>query len=291
MQVQGALGVFLFLIGRGAIAWIALNSESQARVGVRAALRAALSQWKPLLVSSLIYGLLITVGVAGLTLLLREMRLDVSNFRWIRSDPNSIMSTAIVRSISLLPPDPGSPFSELYAGMRYTLSRSSSSYYSWSSYQFAMRHLATEIVLIGVAGMFLMFVTETLLCMRTAVVMRAQNGYAFGWLRDTLRLSVANFWQVAALRWTLRLLLVAITVAALTLPKTLHQSLLVAALVQQLKSYWPYPVNQALYGVSTALVGAMFVAFSVVYETRMFMMLSRRPIVPPQASSPHRLRT
>jgi hypothetical protein len=270
MQVQAALGAFTFLLGRGAITWIALQDE---RVTLRQAFAAALKRWQPLLVSSLIYGALIALGMIGLTWMLRELRLDVSNYRWIRSDTNSIMNMVIVRVLSLLPPDPGSPFSELFSATRYNLGRMSSSYYGWSSYQLAARNLPIPYLLTGVGGLLLLFVTETLLCMRTAAIMRGSGG-AFGWFQDTLRVAGRNFWRVALWRWSVRLAIMLLTAACLTLPIVLHQSLVVPTLVREVRSYWPYPINTSLYNIGIALAGMVMLAFSLVFEARMYAALS-----------------
>jgi hypothetical protein len=274
MQIQAAAGAFTFLLGRGAITWIAIQSESGASVTVRTAFRETLRRWKPLLLSSLVYGVLITVGLIGLTWMLRELRLDASNFRWIRSDANSIMNMAIVRSIGQLTPDPGSPFSELYAVTRYNLSRQSSSYYGWSTYQLALSRLPVQLAIAGVAGLLLMFVTETLLCMRTAVIMRSPDGNALGWFGETLRLSWRNFWTVAAWRWGVRLALIALYIACLTLPTALHQSVIVPALVREVRSYWPYPANTALTGIGVALIGMIITSFNLIFEARMCAILT-----------------
>lgn len=270
MQVQAALGAFTFLMGRGAITWIALQDK---RVTARQAFAAALKRWQPLLVSSLIYGALITLGMIGLTWMLRELRLDVSSYRWIRSDADSMMNVLIVRMLSLLPPDPGSPFTELFSATRYNLSRMNSSYYGWSSYQLAARNLPIPYLLTGIGGLILLFVTETLLCMRHAVIMRGP-GNAFGWFQATLRVSGRNFWRVALWRWSVRLAIVLLTAACLTLPIVLHQSLVVPTLVREVQSYWPYVINTSLYNIGIALAGMALLAFSLVFEARMYVALA-----------------
>jgi hypothetical protein len=274
MQFQAALGTVMYLLGRGAITWIALQAERGAPVTVRGALGAATARWKALLASGLIYGALITLALIGTTWMLRELRLDVSNYRWLRSDTNSIMNMAMVRSIGVLPPDPGSPFSELYAATRYNLSRVTSSYYGWSTYQLAARNLPPEFLLSGLAGIVLLIVTETLLCMRTAAIVRAPAGPALRWLRDVAGVSWRHLWTVAGWRWGVRLGLAVIYAGCLTLPIVLHQSLIVPTIVREVRSYWPYPINTALYGIAAALAGMMVLSFSLIFEARMYVALS-----------------
>jgi hypothetical protein len=276
MQLQAVIGAVLLLFGRGAITWIALHAPRGEPITARRALRAALNQWPGLLVSGLIYGALITLAIIGTTWMLRELRLDVSNYRWLRSDTSSIMNMVVVRTIGLLPPDPGAPFTELYAATRYGLSRMTSSYYGWSTYQLAARNLPPHLLLTGVAGVLLMFLIETLLCMRTAAVMRGPAGSAMGWLWDVLHVSWHHFWTVAAWRWGLRLAIVVLYAGCLTLPMVLHQSLVVPTIVREVRSYWPYPVNTTLYNIGAALAGAAVITFSLIFEARMYVTLSRR---------------
>lgn len=275
LQLQAAIGAVTYLLGRGAITWIAQNADAGGPISARGALRAALDRWPALLISGLIYGALITLAIVGTTWLLRELRLDISNYRWLRSDANSIMNMVAVRVLGLLSPDPGAPFTELYAGTRYGLSRQTSSYYGWSSYALAARNMPPHVLLAGVAGVILMFVTETLLCMRTAAIMRAPRAPALAWLGDVLRVSWDHFWTVAAWRWGVRLAIVVLYAGCLTLPAVLHQSLVVPALVREVRSYWPYPVNTTLYNIGAALAGAMTVTFGLIFEARMYLALTR----------------
>lgn len=289
MQVQAAIGAFTFLLGRGAVTWIGLHAQPQAEskagrtsdanmavpITLRAAFRSALSRWKPLLTSSLLYGLLISVSLVGITWMLREARLDVSNYRWIRRDLNSIMNMSVVRSISLLPPDPGSPFTELYSSTRYNLSRQSTGYFGWNAYQAGLRTLPAVFVLTGVLGLVVAFTTDTLLCMRNAHIIHSRDGQAFRWLSAVLRLSLRNFWRVAAWRWTVRLMVMGLYAVCLILPIVLHQSLVVPALVNEVRSYWPYPVNTTSYGIGTALVGMVLIAFGLIFEARMYLALTQ----------------
>jgi hypothetical protein len=113
-----------------------------------------------------------------------------------------------------------------------------------------------------------------MLCMRTAVIMRG-DGSAFDWLRETIQISSRYFWKVAVCRWSLRLAIVVLYAACLTLPMALHQSLVVPTLVREVRSYWPYPINTTLYNMATALAGMVLLAFSLAFEARMYAALIR----------------
>ncbi|WP_169239541.1 hypothetical protein [Candidatus Roseilinea sp. NK_OTU-006] len=274
MQIQAALGAFTFLVGRGAITWIALRAPVGAAVTLRAAFGAALWRWRPLLASSLLYGALITVSLVGITWMLREARLDVSNYRWVRRDAHAILNMALVRTIAQLPPDPGSPFTELYSATRFHLARQSGSSLGWVLYQPSPVRLPAAVLLAGFAGALLACLTETLLCMRTARIMHMPQSSALGWLVPTVRLSLSRFWRVAAWRWGVRLAVVGLCAAALTLPITLHQGAVVPLMVSEARAYWPYPVNISAYAIGAALVGAFTIPFGLIFEAQMFLALS-----------------
>jgi hypothetical protein len=275
MLVQAMIGSFLLVLGRGAVAWIALQDNSE-KVTFKQAVSAALREWQPLLISALLYGALITAGTVGLSVLLRELRADVSNARWLRGDLNSVMNWVTVRGLALLPPDAGSPYSEWIAAAKYNLSRmSGSTYFGFDVNPYGgTQAIAARTWLLGAASIALLFIVETLLCMRTAVIM-ALNGKA-DWLRETLALSARHFWRAGAWRWALRLIIVAISAGVLVVLPALHQAIVMNALRQQLSTgYWPYHMATAAYGIGGALITGLIIAYSVAFEARMYAALKR----------------
>lgn len=275
MLAQAMIGSFLLVLGRGAVAWIALQ-ETSVKVTFKAAVAAALREWQPLLISALLYGALITAGTVGLSVLLRELRADVSNARWLRGDMNSVMNWMTVRALALLPPDAGSPYSEWIAAAKYNLSRiSGATYFGFDVNPYGGAQMVmARTWLLGVASIALLFVIEVLLCMRTAAIM-ALSGRA-DWLRETLNLSSQHFWRVAAWRWTLRLMVLAVSAGALVVVPALHQAIVMNALRQQLSTgYWPYHVAMAAYGVGGAIITGLIVAYSVAFESRMYAALKQ----------------
>ena len=283
MQIQAAIGAFTFLIGRGAITWIALHAPADANsaatgrtISLRAALSAALQRWRPLLVSSLLYGLLVTIGLVGVTWMLREARLDVSNYRLVRRDAQGILNLILVRGIAQLPPDPGSPFTELHSAARYHLRRQGSSYPGWLLSRSALPNLSAPPLAAGIAGASFIFLTEALLCMRTAHIMHTPNSSALRWLVPVLRLGLSNFWRIAAWRWGLRLIMVVLYVACLTLPITLHQAVVVPAALSEAPFQWWYWLRSVIslsYAAISALIGMFLIAFGLVFEARMYLAL------------------
>jgi hypothetical protein len=275
MLAQAVIGSFLLVLGRGAVAWIAMQDAS-AKVTFGMAVRAALREWQPLLISALLYGALITAGIVGLSVLLRELRIDVSNARWLRGDLNSVMNWVTARGVALLPPDAGAPFSEWIAAAKYNLSRlSGATYFGFDVNPYGgAQTIAARTWLLGAVSIVLLFIIESLLCMRSATIM-ALGGTA-DWLRETLALSGRHFWRVAAWRWALRLMVFALFIGALVVLPALHQAVIMNAFRQQFSAgYWTYHIAMAAYGIGGAIITGIIAAFSVAFESRMYVALKQ----------------
>ena len=274
MQVQAVIGTFTFLLGRGLITWLAQQDKPAT---LNAAFAITLRKWKPLLASTLMYGLLVSATMVGIVWLLRELHLDVSNYRWFRNTPQGILTLVSVRAIAQLPPDPGSPFTEIYATMRYNLARDTTSYLSWSGYGFRLPYSGVNVryVLAGVVAIALLIVTETLLCMRTAAVMAGADTSAFGWMRRMAQPASRHFWRVLAWRWGVWLAVAGVSIACLVLPMSLQQSVIASNVIREVHSYWPYLAHNFVQAAGSALILSLGLAFSIVFEARLFVSLDR----------------
>lgn len=272
MQVQAVIGTFTFLLGRGLITWLA---QQDTPATLRAALAVTLRKWKPLLASTLVYGLIVSAAMVGFVWLLRELRLDTSNYRWFRNTPQGILTLVTVRAIAQVPPDPGSPFTELYATTRYNLARNAMGYLAWngSGFRSSYAGIDANYVLAGVAAIVLMIVAETLLCMRTAAVMAGDDTSVFGWLRRMAGPASRHFWRVMAWRWGVRLAVAGVTIACLVLPMALQQSVIASNVIREVRSYWPYLFHNFVQAAGSALVLSLGLAFSIVFEARLFASL------------------
>ncbi|MFC1464959.1 MAG: hypothetical protein ACFLMY_08935 [Candidatus Brachytrichaceae bacterium NZ_4S206] len=277
MLVQALIGAFTFLLGRGALTWIAMQepTRSNQAITLRTGLNAALRAWRPLAISTVLYGVLITIGLLGLSAMLRELRLDVSNTRSIRiGDFGNILNWTAIRAISLLPPDPGSPFSDWLASVRYNLSRSMVGSYLGFDLSTVSRSAKPGTIVLGLASIALLIVTDALLCMRTAAIFGAPMRST--WLREALRVSSAHFARVLIWRWSLRLAFVAFAVATFVLAPALQQMLVVGPARQMLGvGYWPYHIAQSANGIGIALVNGALIATGVIFEARMYRALAR----------------
>ncbi len=276
MLVQALIGTFTFLLGRGALTWIAMQGPgSDQSVTLRAGLSATLRAWRPLALSTALYGLLITIGLLGLSAMLRELRLDVSNTRSIRiGDLGNILNWTAIRAIGFLPPDPGPPFSDWLASVRYNLSRSMVGSYLGFDLSTVSRGVMPGTVALGLASIALLIVTDALLCMRTAAIF--STPVRGTWLNEVLRVSGTHFTRVLIWRWSLRLAFVAFAVAAFVLAPALQQVLVVGPARQMFGvGYWPYHIAQSANGVGIALINGALIAAGVIFEARMYRALAR----------------
>ncbi len=284
MIVQAVLGFVFMSFSRGAVTWIGLRAlqPTQAKaddphtaITVKNAFRAALRNWKPLLLSSVIYGVLMSLAVAGITYALREVKLDLSNYRWLRNEAGAISGAMAIRGIAVSVPDPGSPFTELYSYVRFSLSRSTSSvYYSWLNLKQTFGKASMPIVLVLLGSGTLVLVFDTLLCFRHAEIMQQPKAGVFGWLARCVRLGQAHFWRIASVRLGLRLMTFLFTLFCLTLPMTVQQGMLVPFVVSRMQNYLPYALNTAAANTFLALANAVFIAFALVFDARLNLRVS-----------------
>ncbi len=281
MLMQAVVGSCTFFLGRGAITWIALHADDGTPINLHTALRESLRRWQPLLASTVFYGVLITLGTIGLTILLRELRLDVSNARWLRGDIDSVLNWTTVRAIGLLPPDAGSPFAEWLASTKFNLARTSTASYFGFDYfsRYNTESAPRSTWGVGIASAVLLVVSEVLLCMRTAAVFASSAGTGIssvGWMANSLYVSMRHFGRVLAWRWLLRLAMSLLIVGALILLPAVHQVVVMGNLQQALGTgFWRYHMAQSAYGIAGAFVGGLLVAFGVAFETRMHATLSK----------------
>jgi branched-subunit amino acid transport protein len=275
-------------IGRGAISWIALQTYRQAdaanaedsgrepedEITLKNAVRAALRNWPVLILSALLYGTLMSLAVAGLVYVLREVRLDLSNYRWLRNEPNAITSAMIVRGINISMPDPGSPFTEIYNYTRFSLSRSTSSvYYGWMNYSQTVGRFSVQLALIGLVSALGILLIDTLLCFRNVAIMNQRRAHALSWIATCTQLSRRHFWSIASARVGLRAIMYLTSLLCLTLPMTIQQSMILPNVVQRVQSYLPYALNGAASNIALALASGIFVVFGLAFDVRLFLAL------------------
>jgi hypothetical protein len=273
---RAACGALLFTLGRGAITWIALNAEQPA-LSARTALRHAAARWPALLTSMFIYGALITIATLGLSIVLRELRLDLSNFRWLRSNDGESLTRALaVNALALLPPDPGAPFAELLAAGRFALGRDSGVISSGWRTPRIPEALSTGMSALAALSIAIIVAVDGLLALRTAAAMNTLSHSPLAWLADTVRTGIRRPVWLLTHRWLFRLLIALVLTLGVTLPTLLQQGLLLPTIARETRSYWPYAFSITLQGLSATLVALLFGVVQTVYDARLFAHLSEK---------------
>jgi hypothetical protein len=269
LLVQAALGLFLSSFARGAITHIALHRTCDAPARLHEACRAAMARLPALLVGSLIYSGLTALGAIGLSLLLREMGLDVSIVGERARSLEAMPHLVALRTADALLPDPGSPFVEFVPYWRsITLER-------------APTVGASAFWPLVVAGIALIILADAMLRFRTVSAIKP-NGYEithglarFAWLIESVRLGLGHFWQVSTHMCLLRLAALHIIASLLILPVVLIETIVMPQTMRLFQASLVLPPTIPLICASVAFVCAALRAFSIVYDARLYLALSQ----------------
>ena len=284
LLIQAGIGTFAIALARGAITWITLrHAQDDKTMSLRVALRASLARLPSLLFSSLIYGAVVLMGVAGLSLLLRQLRLDVTSVGRVTGDFDSIAQVFVVRVINSFVPNPGAPLSDFLDYARYALRRSATNYYWLYAYRGNIGDVPLRIWLIGLTGFVPFAAAGTLFRLFDPAIMSARLPNRLSTLAEAVQVAAQNFRLVfkhALVLWAVGVLLNSVFVA---LPLVLAQYLLVPALSRSVNSLWPYPASTFLFGISATAISMLLSAFAIVYNAHLYLALSAHP---PGAAKP-----
>ena len=275
LLIQAGLGTFAAALARGAISWMALQHANGQSVPLSAALSRSAARWPVLLVGTLVYGTLATLGIAGLTLFLRELRLDLTNVGRVVIDIDGITRVLSIRMVNGFVPDPGSPFSEIVSYARYALRRSGANNYWLFTYRQNLDDVSLRLWLIAISSLAPLIAGSTLMRLRAAAIMSAAQPNQLAALYEGMRLGVQHFGYIfrhGLLLWLASSALNALFVAA---PQVLSQFLLVPALARSTNNLWPYPVSTLLFALAASLVSMVLMAFAAVYDAHLYRSLTR----------------
>ena len=314
MIAEAIVGLLALSFARGGISWLALHGED-ATVGFASACRAAFMRLPVLLFGTLVYGTLITTGAVELGLALRYVRVEVPLVIQIphryRLDflTHALASDAakslVAQSANLLIPDPGAPFStwlpELRTAMFLHMAQVQPSQSGVSSTDYAY-YLVSIIksnkpafwwITAGSATLILM--AEVLLRLRTVLVMSANQPNLVMPLWRSLRLSIKHYSLIAAHVWLLRFSVFAFSLLFIIAPIALLQEIVLPKLMLAFLGSWlsVRPLATQATALCLALASAIFTAFSVTYDARLYLRLATRAdtVVAPQpisvSTTPH----
>jgi hypothetical protein len=287
-----AVGAFMLSLGRGAIAWIALRTNSDGRIAdnesirhdprLTDACRAAFTHMPALIASSLIYGAALATGQVGLTPLFSQINLDVPLPRRFDFQTAELVRRSVRSFVwegeSIAMPDPGAPFTDLLPHLRdevfgYNMKESPQRLF------IARPPLVKnapagplEFWLITLASLAVCVAAELLLRFRTVMIMRADKT-ATGLVAPLIasaRFSLMHCGTILIHVGLLRLLFFALSLAFIVLPSVVVLNFLIPRLQQVTLDLWIRPVGAALVTSSIVLVGMLLSAFGAVYDARLY---------------------
>jgi hypothetical protein len=272
LLVQAVLGMFAGIAARGAITWLAL-----ARPGQHGAVRAIWVRLPELLPVLLLTGGIIFVGSLGVTSLLRELRLDLSEVSEFSLGLQSMGRSILLRILNSIIPDPGPPFTQVLDFMRSETTRVATSLVYAGGLSYYRVKTIEEIplpLLVGGGSLFLLIGGDALFRFVPAALMQAGSNPLLGVVK-ALRLAGRHFGLVLMHIWVVRLVVFSVSAVFMIAPLVLVQSIGVPILIRSTGSAWILLAALMVASVSLALVGMVFTAFVTVYDACLYRQLAQ----------------
>ncbi len=265
LVIEGVLGVMGLALASGAIMHVVLHEA-----GCSAAGRRAYARLRSLLFGSLVYGALMALSLMGLHRALLTLA------------PGEIVS----RSLDALLPNTGAPH-ELLLRLTPTAPTSKTACVNSPSVAVDPRvvmvctsnqssvfdAVKVDAQLIALAAVALIILSEALLRFRMVTSLPA-----------SIWLGFRHFGAITLHAWSLRIALLAISVLFIIGPMVVVEHVIVPAVPHVAGDAWmQFPVGLIM-PVSHAIVNAMLVAFSVLYDARLYAALRGAAIARPGES-------
>jgi hypothetical protein len=298
-----AAGMSVHTLAHGTLAHIGLHGgDGCATHSLRAAVRAALSRWRPLLLASLTHTVLTFICVLGITPLLLGSGLGMDNRGPSYPNPDSIPRLVVVRSLDIVMLGPFHPLHEQLQTARDTLRQLAArpgsaplvmADFLQLEYRLYMLQLTgalqpstpppdTSLVsgVVALLSLTLLATTETLLCFRAAAAMSVDHSpnpnkrSIAGPLIDSARLAWGRFRLVAVNTWMLRLMVSAIHISCIILPVAIADNIVLPQVVWTAGEPWLSLTSRLACCAGSAAVDAILIAFCALYMTRLFAKLS-----------------
>lgn len=272
--VQGGVGMFLMGLARGAMSWMATQNEENIKVTFFEACLATLRRWHVLLFNGLIYSLIMTVGTLGLMMLLRELRLDESNIGQTRAvtDPGLLFRGFYVRVLNFVFPIPDSPFREIIAYIRWVIRQTPNNFAIFNTSP-PNTAVSVNMWILGVGSAFSLILGDLFLRLRAITAMNATKLTLWAGLGESLRLAWQHFGQLLWHTTFIRIITTLAWALFYIIPTVIVQATLFPFLFNRVNSFWIYTVGSNLMASAGALIMMLFVAFSIIYEGRLYLRL------------------
>lgn len=317
LLVQASLGILTLTFARGAITWLALHDkrcceDGRSHGNFGEACRTTLVRYPALLVGLLLYSTLITVGVVMMSAFTQKLEFVPSKMAHVWAGSHRAFGDALRqlawRGFNSLMPDLGSPFAEFIPNLSDAISKHTTRviYHErsvdGSAWPIVVAEVTSETAFVSagmevikphrnpltvVAGVALMVIAETLLRLRIVMAMTPPmppKPRRFEWLRplaDCTHFGPRYFGTITVHTWFVRLVIFALTLTLIELPVALMDHFLVPHVMRLGGSFEILPILRFLATASAALVNAILLALSVVYDAQLFKQLT------PSQSTPY----
>jgi hypothetical protein len=299
-----AIEVLVMASMRGVAVWIGVRDLQAAATRVRAGLRCVSRHWLGLIVGSMIYTTVMISGAASANAARQELQGQLSLALQINQPVTTLafmnrinLRTAVIQLADSLVPRPDQPYEDWPAwhsaeasGLAPICNDSgllaSEINHSISSggqpNPCADTPTMPEAALpAGIGGLALLYIAEILLRFRLAAAVAPAHTNE-GWLGvltplvDGVRVALRCFWCVSVHVWLLRLGIAVVGVLPFLVPTTPAPNEL-APIYNVVTRYLPGVANPfALFvAISTQLVNALLISFSLVYDARLYARLSK----------------
>jgi hypothetical protein len=290
----------------GVITWLPVDKSQ-----VREAVHMTVIRYPALVIGSLCYGAIITVGIA----VPRELARSLERYAYPSSatyTSGSILISAqrvygdVLRQLAwkrgfdALIPDPGSPFAKFIPYLRLEVSKNQvalSEYERYQQFMGALTRQTTTVILfvrpselgLIVAGSVIFIVlAESLLRFRTVMAFkppdpqtskveqgeRLRRFTALDPLIDSARFTIRNLGAIIVHVWFLRLALSALSVLFIELPLAAVDRFVVPNIVRYGAEVEIISMMDFAGASSAAIVNGILLAFSAVYDARLYTALA-----------------
>ncbi len=239
-----------------------------------------------------VYGVLMSIAAAGLTLPLSALHLDPAQL-WAGLTPahplDVIGREVAAQAVNALLKYPGEPFCSLAQSIRaasfewktmYTHLYSSSLVYNYIDPSTSKHVNTLGFWSITISSALLMITVESLLRFRMMIVLEhtislrnhAAHLTDLG-LRGSATFACRHLSDVILHMWLVRIATISIQVMFLVVPTVLAERIITPRIGQMIGATWIYPICVWLITVSTAWVNSVFTAFALIYDGRLFLAL------------------
>jgi hypothetical protein len=273
---QGVIGLLTVGFARGVLTWVGLNAGGDTPVNLRGAFGASLRRWSGLLLNLLVAGIFAVVCALGVTMMLRDLRLDTTNVNGrFGADLFQMWRAFYIRVLNAVVPTPDSPFNELLQYARLLLR---TQFQVQSGVPISARTVPQIAVTwaFGISGLVLMVLAETFLRFRNVCTMacpRTRNPLIG--LTRSAKLGWRYFGRLTLHIALLRFVFFVVTAIFITFPLTLAQSALFPNLFRLLGgASWVYSISNVLLTAAAAPILMLFTAFALIYDARLYRHLT-----------------